>query len=41
MLTQKEMEQSPLFRNITYDEYLRMMDCFRATQKNFRADELI
>ena len=41
MLTQKEMEQSPLFRNITYDEYLRMMNCFRATQKAFRPEELI
>ena len=41
MLTQKEMEQSPLFRNISYEEYLRMMDCFRATQKTYRADDLI
>ena len=41
MLTQKEMEQSPLFRDISYEEYLRMMDCFRATQRSYRADDLI
>ena len=28
MLTEKEMELSPLFRDISYEEYRRMMDCF-------------
>ena len=41
MLTQREREQSPLFRDISYEEYLRMMDCFRATQRSYRADDLI
>ncbi|WP_295586516.1 Crp/Fnr family transcriptional regulator [uncultured Oscillibacter sp.] len=41
MLTQKEMEQSPLFQDITYDQYRRMMDCFQAVQRSFRADELM
>lgn len=41
MLNQKEMEQSPLFQDITYEQYRRMMDCFQAVQKSYRADELI
>ena len=41
MLTQKEMEQSPLFRDISYEEYCRMLDCFQAVQRSFRTDDLI
>ena len=41
MLTQEELEQSPLFANITYDEYRRMLSCFHAVQKSFHPDELI
>ena len=41
MLTQEELAQSPLFENIRYDEYRRMLSCFHAVQKTFRPDELI
>ena len=41
MLTQTELEQSPLFENIRYDEYRRMLSCFHAVQRSFRPDELI
>ena len=41
MLTEKEMELSPLFRDISYEEYRRMMDCFQAVQRSFRADDLM
>ena len=41
MLTQEELEQSPLFENISYDEYRRMLTCFQAVQRSFRPDELI
>lgn len=41
MLTQQELEGSPLFKDITYEEYLRMLTCFQAVQKSFRPDDLI
>jgi len=41
MLTQKELEKSPLFQDIAYEEYLRMLTCFQAVQRSFRPDELI
>jgi len=41
MLTQKELENSPLFREISYDQYLLMLDCFRAVYKSYRPDDLI
>ena len=41
MLTRKELEKSPLFRNINYEDYLRMFTCFQAVERSFRADELI
>ena len=41
MLRQKELEKSPLFQGISYDEYRLMMDCFHTVQKSFRPDELI
>ena len=41
MLNKEELERSPLFEGITYDEYLRMLSCFQATQKTFQADEVI
>lgn len=41
MLTQQELESSPLFQNISYDEYRRMLTCFQAIQKSFRPDDLI
>ena len=41
MLTEEELQKSPLFQDISYDEYCRMLICFQAVQKSFRADELI
>lgn len=41
MLSHQELERSPLFQNISYDEYRRMLTCFRAVQKSFRTDDLI
>ncbi|MDO4316288.1 MAG: Crp/Fnr family transcriptional regulator [Oscillospiraceae bacterium] len=41
MLKQEELEKSPLFQDISYDEYLRMLSCFQAVQRSFRPDELI
>ena len=41
MLTQKELQQSPLFSGITHEEYLRMFDCFQAKQKSFRPDDVV
>ena len=41
MLTKKELEKSPLFQNISYEEYLRMFTCFQAVEKSFRPEELI
>lgn len=41
MLTQQELVKSPLFQDIHYEEYLRMLTCFQAVQKSFRPEELI
>ncbi len=41
MLKQEELEKSPLFQDISYDEYVRMLSCFQAVQRSFRPDELI
>ena len=41
MLTRQELSNSPLFQDISYEEYLRMLDCFHAVQKSFRPDEVI
>ncbi len=41
MLSQKELEKSPLFTDISYESYLQMMECFHAVQRSFRADEMI
>ena len=41
MLTRQELEQSPLFENISYEEYRRMLTCFQAAQRAFRPEELI
>lgn len=40
-MTQRDLEKDPLFRDITYEQYCLMMDCFQAVQRSFRADELI
>ncbi|MGN0987530.1 MAG: Crp/Fnr family transcriptional regulator [Otoolea sp.] len=41
MLTQKDLEKSPLFQDISYEEYRRMLTCFQAVQRSFRTDEMI
>lgn len=41
MLTQQEMERSPLFQGINYDEYQRMLTCFQAVQRSYRPEEMI
>ena len=41
MLSKQELEKSPLFDNISHEEYLRMLTCFQAVQKTFVPDELI
>ena len=41
MLSRQELEKSPLFQDISYEEYCRMLDCFQAVQRSFRTDELI
>ena len=41
MLTQQELEKSPLFQDISYEEYRRMLTCFQAVQRSYRPDDLI
>jgi CRP-like cAMP-binding protein len=41
VLSRQELEKSPLFQGIQYEEYLRMLTCFQAVQKSFRPDDLI
>ena len=41
MLTQQELERSPLFQGISYDEYRRMLTCFQAVQRSYRPGEMI
>ena len=41
MLSEQELRQSPLFQNISYEEYVRMLSCFQAVQRSFRMEELI
>ena len=41
MLSQQELEKSPLFQDISYEEYRSLLTCFQAVQKSFRSDELI
>ena len=41
MLNARELEASPLFWNITYEEYRRMLTCFQAVQRSYLAEELV
>lgn len=41
MLSEQELRQSPLFQNISHEEYLRMLVCFQAVQRSFQAEDLI
>jgi len=41
LLTREELQASPLFDDISYESYLAMYDCFHATSRSFRAEELV
>ena len=41
MLSEQELEKSPLFQNINYRDYQEILSCFQAVQRVFRSDELI
>ena len=41
MLTQQDLEKSPLFQDISYEEYLGMLTCFQAVRRSFRPDDVI
>ncbi|MEY8386106.1 Crp/Fnr family transcriptional regulator [Oscillospiraceae bacterium 38-13] len=41
MLTAQELEKSPLFHDISYQDYREILVCFQAVQRSFRADDLI
>lgn len=41
MLTPRELKESPLFQNISYESYLAMYDCFHAVSRSFRSDDVI
>ncbi len=41
MLSEQELAKSPLFHDISYQDYREILACFQAVQRSFRADELI
>lgn len=41
MLSAQELKSSPLFQDITYEEYRRMLTCFQAVQRSFQPEEQI
>lgn len=41
MLSEQELEKSPLFHDISYQDYQELLTCFQAVQRSFRADEMI
>ena len=41
MLSEQELEKSPLFHGVCYRDYREILDCFQAVQRSFRIDELI
>ena len=41
MLSEQELEKSPLFHDISYQDYQEILACFQAVPRSFRADELI
>ncbi len=41
MLTREELGGSPLFQDITYEDYLAMCECFQAASRTYRAEEVI
>ena len=41
MLTRQELTKSPLFQDIRYEDYQRMLDCFQAVQRSYRPDDVV
>ena len=41
MLAPRELEKSPLFRDISYEEYRKMLPCFQAAGHSYQPNELI
>ena len=41
MLTPEELRASPLFRDISYESYLAMFECFHAVSRSFRPEDTI
>lgn len=41
MLSEQELEKSPLFHDISVQDYREILTCFQAVHRSFRADELI
>jgi len=41
MLSEQDLTRSPLFHDISYQDYQEILNCFQAVQRSFRADELI
>ena len=41
MLAPQELEKSPLFQDISYEEYRKMLPCFQAVGRSYQSDELI
>ncbi|MDD6605054.1 MAG: Crp/Fnr family transcriptional regulator [Oscillospiraceae bacterium] len=41
MLSQQELAKSPLFQDISYEDYRSLLTCFQAVQKAFRPGDLI
>lgn len=41
MLSEQELKKSPLFHDISYQDYQEILTCFQAVPRSFRADELI
>lgn len=37
----QELEKSPLFQDISYEEYRKMLPCFQAVGRSYQSDELI
>jgi len=41
MLTREELGRSPLFQDISYEEYAAMCQCFQASSRSYRPEEVI
>ena len=41
MLAPQELEKSPLFQDISYEEYRKMLPCSQAVGRSYQSDELI